>query len=80
MSFKEVGLVLGSLVVGGLIGNALSGSRLDGRLSACRDIVGVLNQAVPLQLGCEVVKGDVYISSPLQPGIKVSLDGKDVLQ
>jgi len=80
MSLKEVGMALGGLVLGGLIGASLSGSELKGRLSACKDITSVLNQSLPLQLECEIVKGDVYITSPLQPGVKVSLDGKDVIK
>lgn len=46
-----------------------------GRLSACVDIVGVLNSSAPLALKCTLEKGIVYISSDLAPG-KVTLDGK----
>lgn len=67
------GLALG---VGALIGNSLSGSYLDGRLSACKDMVSVINQGIPLQLECSIEQGDVFIGSALQPGVKFSLDGK----
>lgn len=80
MELKTVGLVAGAFLLGGLLGNVLSGSELKGRLSACKDMTSVINQALPIQLECEVYKGDVYVTSPLQPGVKVSLDGKDVVK
>lgn len=80
MELKTVGMVAGAFLLGGLLGSVLSGSELKGRLSACKDMTGVINQALPLQLECEVYKGEVYVSSPLQPGVKVSLDGKDVVK
>lgn len=80
MSLRDVALIVGGLVVGALLGHSLSGSKLDGRLSACKDIMSVLNQSLPLQLECTIEKGDVYVSSPLKPGVKVSLDGSKVIQ
>lgn len=79
MNLRELGIGVLAVVVGALVGNAMSGSYLDGRLSACKDMTAVLNQSLPLQLECSIEKGDVYISSPYQPGVKVSIDGKKVL-
>jgi len=83
MNFKEfftgrdARFVYAGLAAGLLLGNALSGSKLAGRLSACQDMTSVLNAGFPpLELACEVAKGDVWISSPMAPGKKVSLDGK----
>lgn len=76
MSTKE--LVVGVLALGAgvLVGSSLSKSYLDGRLSACKDMVSVINQGVPLELECSIEQGDVFIGSALQPGVKFSLDGK----
>ena len=73
-------LLVGGALVGGIIGYAANGSKLDGRLSACQEIMSMLNQTIPLELNCEVVKGDVYITTPFKPGVKVSLDGTRVAQ
>lgn len=80
MTLKDIGLILVSLTLGTGLGYTLSPSELKGRLSACKDMTSVLNEALPLSLSCEIVDGDVYVSSPLQPGVKVSLDGKDIIK
>jgi hypothetical protein len=71
---------LGALVFGLPLYFTSVKAELNGRLGACKDITTVLNSALPLELQCEVLKGDVYVSSPLKPGAKVSLDGSKVIQ
>jgi len=73
---REIVIGVSALLVGGLLGNALSGKVLDGRLSACKDMTGVMNLSLPLQLECGVVKGEVFITSPVFGGKRFSLDGK----
>jgi hypothetical protein len=66
-----------ALLLGLVIGGSLSGgSYQKGRLSACNDITGMLNQSMPMQLECVAEKGDVFITSPFFNGKKVTLDGK----
>lgn len=73
---RDVVIGVSAFLIGGLLGTALSGKVLDGRLSACKDMTNVLNQSLPMQLECGVVKGEVYITSPLFGGKRFSLDGK----
>jgi hypothetical protein len=66
-----------ALAMGLLAGRASrNNSYLNGRLSACKDITSVLNAGIPLELDCKVEGGEVYITTPLNNGILMTLDGK----
>ena len=75
-------LVLAGLLVGfgvsnfGLQPGAVKKARLDGRMSACKEIFTVIAPMFPIPLGCVEFNGDAAISSPLVPEVVMSLDGK----
>ena len=43
---------------------------IDGRLSACKDMVSVMNNGIPLGLECSREGGEIYISTPKVPDVK----------
>ena len=72
----KIWFFLFGVIIGGTIGFTLnSNTYLNGRLSACKDMVRSMNETLPLELKCTVSKGDVVITSPLLKG-EFTLDGK----
>jgi hypothetical protein len=70
--------LLGSAIGAGAVYLLANNDFVDGRLSACKDMVGVMNAGIPMQLECIREGGEVYISTPLVPDLKYTLDGKEV--
>lgn len=72
-------MVLGfGLLMGSLFGGNANNARVDGRLSACKDIMSIVQMNTGVEFQCVVERGDVWITSPVEPNIKISLDGKKV--
>ena len=66
------------LLVGSLLGYSINNdSFLDGRMSACKELVKGQNAVfVGLELSCKIYKGDVAIYTDLVPGVFWGLDGR----
>lgn len=81
MNMKSVSVAM--FILGLVVGSALgvgfgNGGHTKGRLSACNEIMSVLNRSSGGSLECVVIKGKVLITGPELGGHIFNLDGSEL--
>ncbi len=82
MTLREIGFCLAALVLGIATTKIVAPSYIDGRFSACEDIVLKGLGLGALGVTCTKEAGDVYVAMPAVNGgvaLKISLDGQKIL-
>ena len=61
---KFLGGLIGVAVGAGITYMLANNDFVDGRLSACKDMVGVMNAGIPMQLECIREGNEIYVITP----------------